>query len=168
MAPQLRKKRAGQSAPFDPGAGEPFVLGRDDKRAPLGELAIDEQGLRGCGHDADRVELRVEQRHETIGPRVFRGDTELGHPVGASETQVAGPGVQHAHDVLGLEDLGVDVVERHGRPIAAFVDPDLDASVTQELEHAWLHAAFGQCELEDVRAVLDHGRSFGSGLTRCG
>ena len=53
----------------------------------------------------------------------------LHHPVGAGEADVARAQMQHLDDVLRLEDLGLEAIQRQGRAIAAPVEGHPDAGV---------------------------------------
>ena len=75
--------------------------------------------------------------------------TLLHHPVGTGEAQVARAQMQHLDDVLRLEDLGLEAVEREGRPVAAPVEGQPDAGIGQQAHDAVLHPALGQGQMDD-------------------
>ena len=59
------------------------------------------------------------------------------------------PEMQHLDNVLRLEDLGLEAVERDGGPVAAPVEGQADAGVGHEAHDALLHPPLGQGEMDD-------------------
>jgi hypothetical protein len=67
--------------------------------------------------------------------------------------------VQHLDDVLGLEDLRLEPVQRERRPVAPAVEGETHAGVAQELPDVLLHPALWQGEVDGAvaAAVVDVG-----------
>ena len=78
---------------------------------------------------------------------------ELGHPVGAGKSAVAGAHVQHLHDVLGLEHFGLDPIERNRGPVAARTLLQMNAGVGQQGDDALMHAALRDGEVQSFGRI---------------
>lgn len=76
-------------------------------------------------------------------------------PAGGGEAHVAASGREHLDHVLGLQDLGLGVRERHQRPIAPGRGSHADAGVGQQRRDSGYHPAFR----ETTRNTLSMRRS---------
>ena len=132
----------------------PLIFGGDDEAGDRRPVAVEEVRA-GGGHDADRVEGGVDQLDQ-LGPL-------LHHPVGAGEAQVARAQMQHLDNVLRLEDLGLEAVERDGGAVAAPVEGQPDAGIGHQAHDALLHPALGQGQMDDGVAGGIGGGQAGSG-----
>ena len=95
---------------------------------------------KGCDHHAHGIEPGVHELNEV--------DAFFQDPIGTGEAEIARAQMQHLDDVLRLQDLGFEPLERQVRPIAPPAEGDADAGVPKEGQHAVLHPAFGQGEMD--------------------
>ena len=90
---------------------------------------------------------------------------ELLHPVAAGKAAVARARVQHADDVLRLEQLDIigARVGRQHRPVAARArQRDLEPGLLQQRENVLLHVALGQAQEDGRRRRRGRGRGGGA------
>ena len=125
----------------DPSPREALVLARDDEGDP-GERAGFQQRCRGRGHDANRIEPRVEQLDQA---RILLGD-----PIRAGEADVARARCEHLDDVLRLEQLRLEAIDGQGRAVAARARANANACFGQQVDHALVDAPFGEREVDGV------------------
>ena len=100
----------------------------------------------GCGHHANGIQPGVEDLDQ-LG-------SQLHDPVRPGKAQISGTQVQHLYDVLGLEDLRVDVGQGQGGAVAASGGLHLQACIGHELEHTFLHASLGQGQADGSLVFL--------------
>ena len=140
------------AAPLDPARGQPLVLGGHHER-PRRQPPVLEEIAVGRRDDAHRVEGGIHQLDQLR--------TLLGHPVGTGEAEVARADMQHLDDVLRLQDLGLEALQRQGRAVAAAVEGQADAGVGQQAHDVLLHPALGQGEMDGAGIGSHRGRHDG-------
>ena len=111
-----------KAAALEPGAGQALVFGGDDERRP---------------REPSRRTRAWPRRPRRPGSSPVSSSStssadELGDPVGAGEADVARAEMQHLDDVLRLQGLGLEALERQARPIAAAAEGDADAGVREQ------------------------------------
>ena len=62
--------------------------------------------------------------------------------------------MQHLDDVLGLQGLGLEAIERQARAIAAPAEGHVDAGVREQAQHAVFHPPLGQGEMDQALGRL--------------
>ena len=120
---------------------EPLILGGDDETCGAGRRPSTRSS------PAAAATIRT-------GSSAVSTSSTSSAPSSATQSAPAKPmsrdaDVEHLDDVLGLEELGLEAVQRQGRPVAATVEGEADARVLHEREHVLLHPALGQGQMDD-------------------